>query len=416
SSPAITSVHSNGTSKGGSSQPSDQISVLRAELERTRAEKDTLDEHYRTLLDKVTAMRTTLGNKLKQDAEELDRREQIIQNLTAENEDLSNTISTLNTELITSNDEAERISRELDALRNRAQEDTAYESTVRERDAAELERMRQERDEWERAAQDEALRNEQLTAQVEALSRELEVEAAEREAQAREVIREKKTSANLQSVLEDFQAGKEREMKQAVGELESQLRHATNLLAEFKHRAYMAEAFSSSSSNADQVAALEKDVKEKTILIGKLRHEAVIANEHLTEALRRLRKSSSDSSVDKRLVTNVMLQFLGAARGDSKRFEVLSVLASILSWDDAEREKAGLQRSNPAPYGAAPIPGRRVSSTSKIVDLSKTDETESFSKMWVEYLLKESATSPSASAAFSPTHTNALLPNSPSTP
>ena len=30
-------------------------------------------------------------------------------------------------------------------------------------------------------------------------------------------------------------------MQQAVGELESQLRHVTNLLAEFKHRAYMAE-------------------------------------------------------------------------------------------------------------------------------------------------------------------------------
>lgn len=131
---------------------------------------------------------------------------------------------------------------------------------MRERDAAELERMRQERDEWERTAQEEGVRNEQLKGQVETLARELQVEAAEREAQAREVIREKKTSANLQSVLEDFQAGaslsrsprallhhrrhplgKEREVRQAVGELETQLRNTTNLLAEFKHRAYMAE-------------------------------------------------------------------------------------------------------------------------------------------------------------------------------
>lgn len=196
--------------------------------------------------------------------EELDRRDQIIQTLTAENDDLSSTISTLNAELITSNDEAERVTRELDVLRSRTQEDNAYESSVRERDAAELERIRLERDEWQRAAEEEGVRSEQLQAQVDALTRELEVEAAEREAQAREVIREKKTSANLQSVLEDFQAGmsnqftfiqrvqaqyasrsgKEREMRQAVGELESQLRHATNLLAEFKHRAYMAEVCS----------------------------------------------------------------------------------------------------------------------------------------------------------------------------
>ena len=102
---------------------------------------------------------------------------------------------------------------------------------------------------------------------------------------------------------------------------------------------------------------------------------AVIANEHLTEALRRLRKSSADATVDKRLVTNVILQFLSAPRGDSKRYQVLSVLASILSWDDTEREKAGLQRTNPTLY-SAPIPGRRVSSSSKIVDLNKADETE----------------------------------------
>lgn len=68
-SPVVTDVTANGVSKRTSgTTPTDQVTVLRAELERTRAEKDTLDEHYRTLLEKVTAMRTTLGNKLKQDA------------------------------------------------------------------------------------------------------------------------------------------------------------------------------------------------------------------------------------------------------------------------------------------------------------------------------------------------------------
>lgn len=64
----VTELVANGAAKRASGAPTDQFAVLRAELERTRAEKDTLDEHYRTLLEKVTAMRTTLGNKLKQDA------------------------------------------------------------------------------------------------------------------------------------------------------------------------------------------------------------------------------------------------------------------------------------------------------------------------------------------------------------
>jgi len=46
----------------------------------------------------------------------------------------------------------------------------------------------------------------------------------------------------------------------------------------------------------------------------------------------------------RRLVTNILLSFLTTHRADSKRFEMLSLLSTILSWDDTEREKAGLQR------------------------------------------------------------------------
>ena len=109
-------------------------------------------------------------------------------------------------------------------------------------------------------------------------------------------------------------------------------------------------------------------------------------NEHLMEALRRLRRSSSESNsnVDRRLVSNILLQFLSTPRADAKRFEMLTLLASILQWSDLEREKAGLQRTGSASGGvggglwgrpgggggsASPGPG-------KSVELEKTDETE----------------------------------------
>lgn len=88
-------------------------------------------------------------------------------------------------------------------------------------------------------------------------------------------------------------------------------------------------------------------------------------NEHLTEALRRLRKSTSDVNVDRRLVTNVLLSFLTTSRADSKRFEMLQLLSTILGWDDAEREKAGLQRQ-------AKRPQQRRKSSSK--ETSQADE------------------------------------------
>lgn len=98
------------------------------------------------------------------------------------------------------------------------------------------------------------------------------------------------------------------------------------------------------------------------------------------EALRRLRKNSSDTNVDRRLVTNVILSFLTTPRADAKRFEMLTLLASILSWSDIEREKAGLQRSQQPPVLSPSGSFWRRTSTSdspgKGAELHKTDETE----------------------------------------
>lgn len=97
------------------------------------------------------------------------------------------------------------------------------------------------------------------------------------------------------------------------------------------------------------------------------------------EALRRLRRTSNDTNVDRRLVTNILLQFLNTPRADSKRFEMLSLLSTILQWDDDEREKAGLQRSGNTPSTVSSIWGRATSPSSakgKTPELEKTDETE----------------------------------------
>ena len=104
-------------------------------------------------------------------------------------------------------------------------------------------------------------------------------------------------------------------------------------------------------------------------------------NEHLMEALRRLRQSSTDTNVDRRLVNNVLLSYLSTPRGDAKRFEMLSLLATILSWTDDERERAGLQRKGgPAPAPAmsavAGFFSRGSPTRTRNLELEKTDETE----------------------------------------
>jgi hypothetical protein len=89
------------------------------------------------------------------------------------------------------------------------------------------------------------------------------------------------------------------------------------------------------------------------------------------EALRRLRRGSANTSVDRRLVTNVLLTFLCTPREDTKRFEMLGLLASILSWSDDERMRAGLQRIGINTASSANSPARP-----RPLELDKTDETE----------------------------------------
>jgi hypothetical protein len=69
---SLTNGNLNGHAANGSEDSEDAdldpVERLQKELERTKEEKDVLASQYRTLLSKLTAMRTTLGNKLQQDA------------------------------------------------------------------------------------------------------------------------------------------------------------------------------------------------------------------------------------------------------------------------------------------------------------------------------------------------------------
>ena len=66
--PNISGELINGAVNGRKHANSDPMLRLQEELERTKEEKETLTAQYRNLLGKLTTMRTTLGNKLQQDA------------------------------------------------------------------------------------------------------------------------------------------------------------------------------------------------------------------------------------------------------------------------------------------------------------------------------------------------------------
>ncbi|XP_006463407.1 hypothetical protein AGABI2DRAFT_73535 [Agaricus bisporus var. bisporus H97] len=403
------------------------VDQLTEQLRRANDDKDALAAQHNALVAKVASIRNTLGAKLQQDAEELDRQEQLIQQLSAERDDLANTLAILQQELQASQKEAEDSQSQYSSIRARMQF-AAHESLQHERDVRDLqhqlEQLKLDRDECSRAAETEKALVDDLKSQLDEARRDLDLVKGGEDAVNEALHREREKSRNLQAVLQDFQTAKDHELRQAVKDYESQLAP----LAEFKSRALNAELqLEESKSTTSRAQQLEKELKEKNLLIGKLRHEAVIMNEHLIEALRRLRRSSTEtkSSVDATLVTNILLQFLTTPRTDTKRFEMLTLLGSILGWGEEEREKAGLQRAGSHGMPNLGKIGFWGGGGRKSLEVDKTDETEvclhahipnhflpdhrqkSFSRLWVEFLLKESSGDSQSSS------TAASLPSSP---
>lgn len=88
----------------------------------------------------------------------------------------------------------------------------------------------------------------------------------------------------------------------------------------------------------ERAQPFEKEAKEKNLLVGKLRHEAVILNDHLTKALKFLKRGKPEDNVDRQIVTNHLLHFLALDRSDPKKFQVLQLIAALLGWSDGMAE------------------------------------------------------------------------------
>lgn len=108
------------------------------------------------------------------------------------------------------------------------------------------------------------------------------------------------TVDGLQRALQETHEARKQERRELVESSQTQIEE---LRAQLK----IAEESSSSSKSSletaqqelDRLKPFEKEIKEKNLLIGKLRHEAVILNDHLTKALRFLRKGRPEDNVDR---------------------------------------------------------------------------------------------------------------------
>ena len=89
-----------------------------------------------------------------------------------------------------------------------------------------------------------------------------------------------------------------------VENTQTQIEELRNEVAEKQEAAARSTAaLETTQKQLERALPFEAEAKEKNLLIGKLRHEAVILNDHLTKALKQLKRGKPDDTIDRYAAT-----------------------------------------------------------------------------------------------------------------
>ncbi|MCJ1377692.1 hypothetical protein MMC17_000788 [Xylographa soralifera] len=376
-----------------------ELGTIKEQLEDTQGEKEHAETQYRNLLGKVNTIRSQLGERLKADAEDLSQARGRIEDLEEQNRNLQEQDSARQAEVAKLAEDGEQQSKELSSLRNRL--NLSQQNWSKEREdllhresyaKQEFESARQAMQDWEVLAMEERSIRENLAERASDLEDQVASHREAYERAASERDSQSLTVDGLQRALQEIQEARKLELREVVensqtqlGELRKQLQEAQKISAE------SISALESAKSELDRALPFETEVKEKNLLIGKLRHEAVILNDHLTKALRQLKREKQDDNIDKQLISNHFLHFLALERSDPRKFQILQIISALLSWNDEQREQAGLARPGASnPSLRTPIsPWHRTPSTPALsVDSFQEGRgrKESLAGLWSDFL------------------------------
>jgi chromosome segregation ATPase len=209
-------------------------------------------------------------------------------------------------------------SKELSSLRNRLtlsqqnwlkEKEELVESEAYMRE--EFENAKQAMHDWEVLAMEERTIRKDLTDRVADLEEQLATtkEAYERAADERDT--HSSAVDGLQKALQEIQTVRKQELKELVETNQTEQENLRKQLQDLQTtHASTAVEVEQLRKDLERALPFEKEVKEKNLLIGKLRHEAVILHDHLTKALRFLKKGKPEDNVD-RYVQLRMMHFRG---------------------------------------------------------------------------------------------------------
>ncbi|CCD24961.1 Rud3p NDAI_0E01450 [Naumovozyma dairenensis CBS 421] len=361
------------------------------ELEKLKEERDHFESQYNSLLNRISSMKNVF-NKMKESQRDLEIVQDQVAEYESQNLKLKNKVelitkekTELATTMVTLNKELSSLEDKYEALENKSMK---YEKQLKDFKRQEKENSNTYTHQLEGYRKEKELLDTQLQELLIILDNNKQdivnlKDEKEEMKQALHASENEKTAfeeslQQLSSKLEEQEndyAQSLREKAQEIKALSVQLESSAD-----KNKALQTELQSlkddiqSLKENSSLKDKLEQETKEQALQIGKLRHESIVLNEHLTKAMAMLKRSSDSESVDKELISNLLISFVSIPRADPKKFEVLELLSSFLNWDDDKKQQAGLLLD----------PKERRSSTGPV------SKTQSFVSMWTDYLEKES--------------------------
>ena len=203
--------------------------------------------------------------------------------------------------------ELETQSKELSSLRNRSH--LSQQNWLKEREELieqeaytreQFDNAEQAMREWEVLALEERSVRKDLGERVTDLEEQLSQVKQSYERAASERDSQSNTVDGLQKALQEIQTARKKELREVVESSQAETAKLLQQLAEAQNvSTTTSEELATVKIDLERVLPFEKEVKEKNLLIGKLRHEAVTLNEHLTKALRFLKKGKPEDNVDR---------------------------------------------------------------------------------------------------------------------
>lgn len=284
-----------------------EVAQLKTDLEESEAAKEHAEEQYETLLGRVEKIKETLGDRLKRDKAELEEAKDRVEELETQNEDLQRAVRDGEQERDRLRAEVQEQGRELAGLRSRS--NLSQQNWLKEKDdmarqvqhlKAELESTSNAMGEWEVIAMEERSVRESLAEKVADLEEQLASTAERYERVSSELEAQSRATDKLQIALQEIQEARRKERREMVEGYEEQIQAMKTRVQEAEAKATEAVAAKDTlTKELERTAPFEKEVKEKNLLIGKLRHEAIVLNDHLTKALKYIKKTKPEETIDR---------------------------------------------------------------------------------------------------------------------